>query len=213
MLNNYAKNIDGVIYQVDRKPFVYDIDYNLNYYERFKNFARFTSYLRLGYLIGNIKHIPHSILDVGYGVGTFLEVCESQIKLRYGNDVSGCDLPRGCKFVEDITKNYYEVITFFDSLEHMSDIEFVKDLKCDYVCISVPWCHYFSDDWFDKWKHRKPNEHLWHFDDKTLEAFMGRMGYSKISISNVEDVVRNNNQNYSNILTGIFRKNKHEIYF
>jgi hypothetical protein len=43
----------------------------------------------------------------------------------------------------------------------MEDIEFVKDLKCHYVCISLPWCHYFSDEWFETWKHRKPNEHLW----------------------------------------------------
>ena len=32
------------------------------------------SYLRLGFILGALKHTPSSILDVGYGNGDFLKV-------------------------------------------------------------------------------------------------------------------------------------------
>ena len=78
-------------------------------------------------------------------------------------------------------ENFYDIITFFDSLEHFEDIEFVKDLKCSAICISVPYCYYKDDAWFEEWKHRRPNEHLWHFDKNSLENFMRRMGFVLIS--------------------------------
>lgn len=205
MINNYSKNSDGVIYQVEKKPFDYTGGYN-NYYKQIQDSTRYTSYLRLGYIIGSIGYVPQSILDVGYGTGAFLQACETEVKERYGHDISGWEVPSGCKFVDNILENHYDVVTFFDSLEHMNDIEFVKDLNCNYICISVPDCHYFSDEWFENWKHRKPDEHLWHFNEESLKSFMCRMGYSTVNTCNVEDITRINNQEYTNILTGIFKK-------
>ncbi len=205
MLANYEKNADGIIYQVNRTPFDYTGSYN-NYYKNIESYSWYTSYLRLGYIVGSIGKIPESILDVGYGTGAFLKVCETQVSNRYGHDISGWNVPEGCEFVDNILEKEFDVITFFDSLEHMNDIEFVKDLKCNYVCISLPWCHYFNDEWFDSWKHRKPNEHLWHFNDRSLQNFMTRMGYEVVNICNLEDVTRENNQPYQNILSGIFKK-------
>ena len=92
------------------------------------------------------------------------------------------------------------------SLEHFEDISFVKDLPCSYVCISLPWCHYFSDEWFENWKHRRPDEHLWHFNRNSLNEFMQECGFESIATSNIEDIIRKNNEQYSNILTGIFEK-------
>lgn len=205
MLANYEKNQDGTIYQVNRTPFDYTGSYN-NYYKNIESYSWHTSYLRLGYIIGSIGRIPKSILDVGYGTGAFLKVCETQIPNRYGHDISGWNVPEGCEFVDNILEKEFDVITFFDSLEHMNDIEFVKDLNCNYVCISLPWCHYFDDGWFDTWKHRKPDEHLWHFNEQSLQNFMTRMGYQTVNICNLEDVTRENNQPYQNILSGIFKK-------
>jgi hypothetical protein len=205
MLANYEKNQDGTIYQVNRTPFDYTGSYN-NYYKNIESYSWHTSYLRLGYIIGSIGRIPKSILDVGYGTGAFLKVCETQIPNRYGHDISGWNVPEGCEFVVNILEKEFDVITFFDSLEHMNDIEFVKDLNCNYVCISLPWCHYFDDEWFDTWKHRKPDEHLWHFNEQSLQNFMTRMGYQTVNICNLEDVTRENNQPYQNILSGIFKK-------
>ena len=68
--------------------------------------------------------------------------------------------------------------------------------------------NYFSDEWFEDWKHRNPDEHLWHFNDKSLNAFMDDMGYTKIAQSNIEDSIRKSDCEHPNILTGIFKKMK-----
>ena len=66
-----------------------------------------------------------------------MKVCKDIIPNCYGYDISTYPIPEGvvCFSFKD---KFYEVITFFDSLEHFEDIEFVKDLKCSYVCVSVP---------------------------------------------------------------------------
>ena len=61
--------------------------------------------------------------------------------------------------------------------------------------------------WFEKWKHRRPDEHLWHFDKDSLVNFMERMGYIMVSCSNLEDTIRKNpHQEETNILTCVFKK-------
>ena len=49
-----------------------------------------------------------------------------------------------------------------------------------------------NDEWFESWKHRKPDEHLWHFNRDSLNKFMERMGYVMISSTNIEDTIRKN---------------------
>lgn len=208
MLENYSKNIDGIVYQVDKQHIDYDKDYVNTRYVKYGELPTYMGYLRLGNIIGSLNRVPKSILDVGYGDGSFLKVCSNIVPECYGYDISTYPIPNGCTQVESITENFYDVITFFDSLEHFEDIEFVRDLKCSAVCISVPHCHYKNDEWFENWKHRRPNEHLWHFDKQSLIAFMSRMGYEVISSSNVEDTIRKNKEKESNILTCVFKKVK-----
>ena len=164
MLENYSKNIDGIVYQVDKQHIDYDKDYVNTRYVKYGELPTYMGYLRLGNIIGSLNRVPKSILDVGYGDGSFLKVCSNIVPECYGYDISTYPIPNGCTQVGSITENFYDVITFFDSLEHFEDIEFVRDLKCSAVCISVPHCHYRNDEWFENWKHRRPNEHLWHFD-------------------------------------------------
>ena len=207
MLNNYTKNEDGVIKQIICNPYDYSVEYSDSRYSVFNDRGNILN-LRLGYIIGSIGHIPKSLMDVGYGNGDFLNSCNNSIKELYGNDVEPAyPLKDEIKFVKDITSVEVEVITFFDSLEHFPDIEFVKDLKCKYAVISLPWCWGGEDEeWFSNWKHRKPDEHLYHFDEKTLEVFMNRMGYDIINFTNVEDKVRIDKNYTPNILTATFKK-------
>lgn len=206
MLENYSKNEDGVVYQIDKTHIEYDKTYISDRYRKYGELPTYMGYLRLGYIVGSINKIPNSILDVGYGDGSFLKVCSSIVNNCYGYDISTFPIPTGCIHVDSIMNDYYDVITFFDSLEHFENIEFVKDLKCKYTCISVPYCSYPNDEWFRNWKHRRPNEHLWHFDEKSLPSFMNRMGYKLISSSNIEDSIRKNEGEKVNILTCIFEK-------
>jgi len=208
MLKNYEILPNGVIKQKEivniKKE--YDVKYVSERYNTYGEKGLQMSYLRLGYILGSIKNEISSILDVGYGNGDFLKVCSEKIKNRFGNDISNYPLPDGCQFVEDVLENEYDLICFFDSLEHFENIDFVSELKTRYVCISLPWCHNKSDEWFQNWKHRREDEHLWHFNESSLVNFMTEMGYEKISISNVEDVIRKSSNEDENILTGIFKK-------
>jgi len=204
MIENYKKLNNGVIQQINVNKINYNHNY-INIYNTYGEKALRMSYLRFGYIIGSIGRIPYNILDIGYGNGDFLKVCSSMCKC-YGNDISNYQLPKNVEFVEDIFKNEYDVITFFDSLEHFEDIDFIKDLKCNYIVISLPWCHYYNDDWFKNWKHRKENEHLYHFNLKSLTNFMKENNFKLVNSSNIEDSIRKNKQTEENILTACFKK-------
>lgn len=207
MLNNYNVNQDGIVYQVETNPIEYNPNYIQTSYSTYGQLPTYMAYLRLGNIIGALGRVPTSILDVGYGDGSFLKVCNDIIPECYGYDISTYPVPDGCKIASSMTEDSYDVITFFDSLEHLENIEFVKDLKCQAVCITVPHCHNINDEWFENWKHRKPNEHLWHFNYKSLTLFMERMGFVLVSSNNIEDTIRKHpTQEQTNILTSIFKK-------
>ena len=206
-MENYEIDENGVIKQINYNIKTYDEEY-VSVYDRYGELTNYMSYLRYGFLIGSIGKIPNSILDIGYGNGSFLRVCSNSISNCFGYDVSGVELPNEITIVDNFFDRHYEVITFFDSLEHFEDIHFIDKLNCDYICVSLPWCHNFDDGWFKQWKHRKPNEHLWHFNEKSLKAFMEKNNFTQINSVNLEDNIRKNDEVYPNILTAIFKKNK-----
>lgn len=207
MIENYRLNEYGVIEQIEKQEYSYDIDYSDSRYSGFSDRGNILN-LRLGYIIGSIGKIPDSILDVGYGTGDFLKSCKGTVKSLYGNDIEPAyPLPQYVEFVKDITSIKVEVITFFDSLEHFHNIEFVKNLKCEYAVISLPWCYNGeNEEWFSTWKHRKPNEHIFHFNEKSLTTFMTKQGYELVNYCNLEDRIRIDNSLTPNILTACFKK-------
>jgi SAM-dependent methyltransferase len=205
-LENYEVLQSGVVRQITRTPFDYDINYAS---ERYAKTPYTLSYARLGYLISKISRLPSSVLDVGYGTGQFLEVVHSVGIPCFGFDISPTPTPPGILKVSSILENHYDVITFFDSLEHFEDITFIKKLDCNYIVVSVPSCnHPDNPEWFFNWKHLRPDEHLWHFSPKALTAFMEESGYSEISQEVVEDAIRKDDRYTPNIITGIYRKNE-----
>ena len=112
--------------------------------------------------------------------------------------------------VNSISEGEYDVITFFDALEHVADIEAtVKALAPHkYLVITVP-C--LREDWnsilFAGWKHRKPDEHLWHFTPNTLQAFIEKHGYQMLYMGNPEDEVRTGvDKGYWNTMTAVFER-------
>jgi hypothetical protein len=206
-MDNYEILENGLIKQkyILNKSNIYNIDYIDKRYNTYGEKGPQISGLRLGYLVGILGYLPKSILDIGYGNGDFLKICRNSID-SYGSDISGYPIPEGVTYVDNIFDRHYDVISFFDVLEHFEEINFIKDLKCNYIYISVPWCHYLNDQWFMNWKHRRPDEHLWHFNQKSIENFFNEMGYKMIQSSNFEDIIRKSDSNYSNILTCIFKK-------
>ncbi len=207
MLDNYQILENGVIKQIEKKyPVNYDYDYINNSYNVYGELGPRMSNLRLGYLVGSLGFVPNSILDIGYGNGDFLKTCSNIIKNCFGHDISNYPLPDNVTFVEDPYQDEYDVVTFFDVLEHFADINDIKNIKTNYFLISLPYCHNFSDEWFKNWKHRRPDEHLWHFNEISLNNFMREMGFECINTCNIEDVIRKDIHNNPNILTAVYKK-------
>jgi len=204
-MDNYYTDKEGVIHQIKKQKIVYDTKYIQQSYDTYGNDCTNISYLRLGYILGSCNTIPNSLLDIGYGNGSFLKVCTNIIQNCYGYDISGYKIPDKCTLVSDIFDNYYDVITLFDSLEHYDDISFIHNLNCKYICVSLPWCHGNTEEYFSNWKHSRPNEHLHHFNDKSIILFFKKYGYNCIAQSNIEDTIRKSDIK-ENILTTIFKK-------
>lgn len=206
MLDNYAQNDDGLIYQVNREPITYDQDYVNARYNTYGELNQKMSYLRVGGLVSAIGFIPQSVLDVGYGNGAFLKACKECGIKTYGYDVSGYPLTDG-EFVEDWLNADVDVVTFFDVLEHFEDPYILKDVKAPIIMVSMPWCHYSpmanNDEWFEAWKHRRPNEHLWHFNHTSLFMFARSIGRRMHTFNNMEDVIRKGPDQRQNILTAV----------
>jgi hypothetical protein len=205
MLNGYIKNKDDLIHQVNYSKISYDKNYVTERYDTYGVLNNVMSSLRLGYITGTLGKIPESILDVGYGNGSFLKTCSTIIPKCYGSDISGYPLPENIQFVSDWVKTPVDVLTFFDALEHFDDPYILRNAKAKYIVVSVPWCHYHSEEWFLNWKHRRPNEHLWFFNEKSIFKFAKAIGCEIINYCNIEDSIRKNN-NEKNILTFTMKK-------
>lgn len=206
-LDNYEKTATGIIKQKRVEKIDYNFEYS-NKYNQYGEKANYLSYLRLGILLGNVDKRINSILDVGYGNCSFLNAAKNTIPSCYGYDVSDYPVDEQIIRVDSMFDRHYDVVCFFDSLEHFSDIDVIKDLDCDYIIISLPWCHYFSDEWFLQWYHRRPNEHLWHFNQESLVRFFAEKQFEPVYLGNYEDTIRKNADasTYANILSGVFKK-------
>lgn len=213
-MNNFSSHGRGyyvdqyhVVHQSDAKPFKYDENYVATYdtpeYQRGNDILQA---LRIGFMIASHGRMPRSVCDVGYGNGAFLKALKPLPLVRFGKDVTGKEID-GIKIFDD----YYEaeVYTFHDALEHIDDLTFLSTLPAKTVIISLPWCHYMTEGqaWFDnKYKHRKPDEHLHHFNDISLNYFMQDKGYKMAAVSNHEDIVRRSEHGLKNILTMAFKR-------
>lgn len=208
MNEKYSYNIDGVIEQVDKTPIEYNESYISNSYDEYGEKVNYMSYLRLGYIIGCYGDIPRSIMDIGYGNGSFLNAASDIVHDCYGYDITNYPLPEKDNiYYTDILPLEVDIVTLFDSLEHFENIdEVIQSLNCKAICISVPFCHAttFDDPWFDGWKHRRPGEHFWHFNINSLCNFMTRNGFEVTDYCNIEDTIRKG-PDIPNILTGFFK--------
>lgn len=224
MIDNYSIDQHGVIHQIDRKPFDYSKSYIDGYRkedETYKRKALILYAMRYGFVVANnAGRIPESILDIGYGSGGFLDICVESGCNAYGYDIAKSEEKKSFSVIDNfdgIFTRHFDVVTFFDSLEHMEDIYWLHRLDCDFVCISVPWCRWErikeeqsesnADSWFENWKHRKPDEHLHHFSGGALIHYMADMGYTAVSsMSHIEDSIRKPEETEHNILTMIFKR-------
>jgi hypothetical protein len=219
-ITEYARDQNGVIHQLYPERFTYDEKYVHIYDEpdRVRK-AEALQQLRLAWLMGVTADTSlTSLIDIGYGNGAFLRHCKDNTNLKlYGSDISGVDTPAGVRFIDpaDWINEPASVVTFWDVLEHFPDLSFVRLIAARYIIVSMPWCHFnrtevkyfdktIADEDFSNWFHRKPNEHLHHFDRDSLIAMMKMYGWKCIATTNIEDLIRKRYD--KNILTAAFAR-------
>jgi 23S rRNA U2552 (ribose-2'-O)-methylase RlmE/FtsJ len=196
----YAEDSNGIIRQINPEPFTY----NENYISCYDSPNYKENDLRLQVIRYNLiaDHIPDhsekSLLDYGYGRGSFLKYVTGQFKELYGYDINGTELPEGVKPISRIAP---DIITMFDVLEHLQLNPYPFPFKPEYFVISVPNRPNLGQ--MATWKHLKPNEHINHFNKESLRALMKSWGYEVVVDGYFEDVIRVGAPN--NILTGIFK--------
>lgn len=213
--------IDGVGYEVDANGVicqrdmtvrqVYDREYVASRYDRIPETVRQMSFLRAGFVYG-VCGQPRSLLDIGYGNGDFLAVWRLWSSLYvdlWGYDVSDYPVPETCRRAnaEDLYGRRWDVVTAFDSIEHIPDISFLGKLEAKRLVVTVPWCHgELGLGWFRRWKHRRPGEHLRHFNPASLVMTMKLYGFSFLTYSALEDAIRQPDNSHENTFTAVFTK-------
>lgn len=212
----YEQLISGAIRQLNPEPFIYDATYCATYdTDAYRRGNEILQALRYGFATAVHDRSIYSITDIGYGNGAFMHFAKQHSRYVTGYDVTGIEVD-GCATykMQDhhrmaSTMHEVDVITFFDCLEHIPDISFLSNLPCETLIVSLPYCHMRQQgqSWFDTmYKHRKPNEHVWHFDYTALVNTLKQYGWSLKSVSGIEDIVRKSEHGLQNILTCGFKR-------
>lgn len=204
----YAELPSGAIKHLNPHPFTYDAAYSAVYDSPER--VRLSDQLQaLRYVFATTAHGKkiQSITDVGFGNGAFMKYVRRFIPNVMGLDITDVPVPEGCTRIEQYQE--CDVISFHDCLEHFPDLDFVGDLPCKTLIVSLPFCHIHTRgrEWFDKqYFHRKPSEHIWHFNDGSLRAELYQYGWYHVATSNHEDIVRKRDEEW-NILSMAFKRN------
>lgn len=210
MIENYIKISPGHWYQETLTgPLMdYSASYSETRYDTYKTNEPMSN-LRYDLLVDTIGEF-NSICDFGYGNGSFMRRCLQGGHVVYGYDISDYPVPDGTHKLDSIDEQKLDVITFFDSLEHISSKNlsiFLKKIDTKHICVSVPWFHESQgSNWFVNWKHRRENEHLHHFDVHGLINLLLQSGYYIRHVGNNEDKIRTPATDLPNILTVIATK-------
>ena len=188
----YELDEHGVICQINPRPFEYTDSYIDTYHQIGDDALYLMSKLRFDHIKRVIKFTPETLLDIGYGSGSFLKYATNEWNVDcYGNDICKYALPKDVQFAE-IDDTEYDLITMFDVIEHFHNLDFLSIIRPEFLAITVPWVpttNWKSEE-FQNWKHRKPNEHVRHFDARSLKKCIESYGYNMVSISNAEDPIR-----------------------
>jgi hypothetical protein len=194
---------------INPQPYTYDAQYCATYDKpEYVRQSEILQALRYGFATAAHGKLIRSLTDVGYGNGAFMKFARQHTDDVFGLDVTDVPVPQGCVRIEDYQP--CDVITFHDCLEHFHDIDFVAHLPCNTLVVSLPYCHLhtYGQQWFETWHHRKPGEHIYHFNSAALHNTMHAMGWNMVSSSTHEDIVRKSRGDYANILSMAFKRHK-----
>ena len=152
---------------------MYNIDYYFRLLRNNTNTARDINNIRWEF----VKELnARTVLDYGCGVGWFKAFAPEGIEV---DTYDILPVPQ-----TGITKDSYDLITFWDVLEHIPDFNSLKiNIKqARYIACSVPLLsnHEFGIEDILKWKHFKPGEHLHFWRKDIFESIFKYYDFKKI---------------------------------
>jgi len=198
----------GFIKQTEHAEFKYDLTYKAR-----QGTNAEMSYLRLGWLSASLSYEQlreMAAVDIGCGNGEFIRHCQGAFARLAGYDLCGNSISQ-----EELEATNWDLVVLSDVLEHMDDIGYLFRLKWLYAMISFPETPAVkSFDELRKWRHFKPNEHIYHLDGEGLVAWMRNMDPDIVLMNsgNFEDLIRTRwDERVTNISTVlVYRPSGHE---
>jgi hypothetical protein len=143
------------------------------------------------------------VIDIGSGTHILKNTCSSFFNEFYAYDVVNSQITK-----DELLSNVWDMIFLFDVLEHFGNIDEIFDIKWKYAYISfpeTPLCHHNEE--LSKWKHYKPNEHIYCLNKNGMVDYMKDHACTVIASSNHEDMIRTRwNKNLPNISTILVKR-------
>ena len=147
-----------------------------------------------------------TLLDVGYGNGSFIRHCLVNRWDAYGCDVNETEY-EGVRRIHSMAINNgprWRVETFFDSLEHFETLDWIRQIakNTDWVLVSAP----LPPSSFPRdltWKHHRPGEHHWYFHEPwTFERIFpgARVAYVGTPEDSIRGVLPDGSPNIQTVL-------------
>jgi hypothetical protein len=149
-----------------------------------------------------------SVLDVGHANGAFVKEMISRKYNAFGTDLHGIDF--GVPEVELMGSETFDLVTFFDSLEHFENVRQPLQKSDRFVLVSVPNTPPKLEKFTDSWRHYREGEHLHYFSLQSLSQLMIEFNFELTGYSYIEDQIRKgtefNGFSCPNILTATYEK-------
>lgn len=167
-----------------------DAPYDQSYFDKYAGYAR----TELGTLLTEERvrlvrrHAPETVVvDVGIGCGQFVEAMNRDgMVFALGFDVN----PAGVRWLRErgIYSNVYsgnsQVLTFWDSLEHIERPELLLERCTEYAFVSLPV--FLGREHALASKHFRPDEHYWYWTVPGFERFARGLGFEVVEHSHFE---------------------------
>lgn len=163
--------------------------YDKDYYDRFLDRAATDLgkkiYAERWRLIQKYCHGALNLLDWGCASGAFHTSSPNGFKTT-GYDVN----PNSPYNIKPNVHQRWDIMTFWDSLEHIPDFfNVIKNHDPEWLFISTPNLESVQEP-VRLWKHFRPREHIFYFDQHSLGAILEYMGYEIKEFNHEEGKLR-----------------------
>lgn len=160
------------------------IVYDKKYFDKYKGYAQ----TEIGKSITKsrmefvAKYFDGVVVDIGIGCGQFVEARKNTL----GFDINpfGVEWLKSRNLFADPYKSPFPAATFWDSLEHIQNIQFLLENVREWVFVSIPI--FQSCEHVLRSKHFRKDEHCWYFTHKGFLAWMDTQGFSPITVERFE---------------------------